>query len=253
MIWLVAATVNPSSRRNPAESARTGTPHSARHVTIDRREEQRPPDDREQRERGHRDDDERIDLRVADPEEGAEEQRVDSVQQAVVETDEQEPEPERECLHGARRSGLAAVAAGPVRGDTGEHERAGPAGAEVAERERNTGKRGARRSRKGDQRERVPGKGLATQHHEPADRAGHHGDRGAGLESVRHEVEREERADVRQGIPGEPLEEGALSGHGRGGVRARTGPRAGRRRRAARRSHAAPRRARRRAGSASRS
>ena len=53
----------------------------------------------------------------------------------------------------------------------------------------------------------MPGEGLAAQHHEPADDAGHDGDDRARLERVDHEREREELPDVVDEVPRQPLED----------------------------------------------
>ena len=200
VIWLVAATASPSRSRKPSESARTGTPAArATSPSTDAKRSGRPATARTSSAPGG-DADERVRLPVGDAEEGAEEQRVETVQQAVVETDEQEAEPERERLHGARRRRLAAVAARAVGGDAGERERSRDAGAEVARGERQSREARAGGAGEGDHRERVPGERLPAQHHEPADRSRHHRDRGARLERVDHEVVGDElRARRRRG------------------------------------------------------
>ena len=79
----------------------------------------------------------------------------------------------------------------------GERERAEPAEAEVAERDRQAGEAGGGGAGEGDHRERVPGEGLPAEDHEPAGDAGHDGDDRPRLERVDHERERERAAGRR--------------------------------------------------------
>ena len=87
-----------------------GNPGGAGDVGIDRCEEQRSGGDRDQRDGGGRDGEQHDDLLRRDPEEGAEEERVEAVEDAVVEGDEEEPERERERLERADRGRLRAEA-----------------------------------------------------------------------------------------------------------------------------------------------
>ena len=160
-------------------------------VRVDGGEEQRPGRDGDERDSGERDGKEHGHLLLRDAEEGAEEQRVEPVEDAVVEADEEEAERERERLQRADRGRLRAEAA-PRAGDARERQRADPAEAEVARSDGQAGEACGGGAGKGDHRERVPGERLAAQDHEPAGDAGHDRDDRARLERVDHERVREQ-------------------------------------------------------------
>src|SRR5205807_4817528 len=142
-------------------------------------------------------------LAAADPQEGAEEQALEAAQDAVVERQEQEPERESRGLDGADRRRLAAVPARAVTAPAAHQHGGGSARHVVAERARKAGQGGARPARKGHQRKRVSGEGLAAQDHVPPDHGGEHGHDGAGLERVDHEREGQQLVHVVDRIPGQ--------------------------------------------------
>ena len=78
----------------------------ARDALVDRGEQQRPADDRENRERHGADDRERQHLPAGDAEEVAEQQALVVGEHALVEAQEQEPAGQPERLDGAGDRGL---------------------------------------------------------------------------------------------------------------------------------------------------
>ena len=98
-------------------------------------------------------------LLAGDAEERAEEERVETVENAVVEADKEEAECERKRLQRADCGRLGAVASARA-GDPGERERAEPAEAEVADCDRERGETRGSRSGEGDHGERVAGERL---------------------------------------------------------------------------------------------
>ena len=111
VIWLASAAAIPRSSRKATESDRTGTPRGGGNLGVDAREQQRTGDQAERDERGDRHREQRQHLRVRDPEEAAEEQARDAVEDAAVEAHEEEAAGQRERLHGADHGGFLAVSA----------------------------------------------------------------------------------------------------------------------------------------------
>src|SRR5206468_10503815 len=80
--------------------------YGARDVRVYGRKEERTGGEDDECDGGRRDDEQHGDLPARDAEERAEEQRVDPVQHAVVEADEEKAERERECLQRSDRGRL---------------------------------------------------------------------------------------------------------------------------------------------------
>ena len=225
----------------------------ARDWLVDRGEQQRPADDREEPQCQDADDREREHLPAGDSEEVAEQQVLIAGEDALVEAEEQEPARQPERLDRAGHGGLLAAVPSRAGGAHADHQRAGAAEGVVADGGGQPEQQRERRAGERHHRQRVPGERLAAQHHEPADHAGHDRDDRPGLERVDHERVGGQLPEIRDQIDRQRGERQVANHDRAGGGRCDArAPRAGRPRRAVRRRPAAPRSARRRGGSTSR-
>ena len=173
MICAVAATASPSTSRNAGSSTRTGTPRApARRPGRPRR---RGAAARRRRRRAASPTATPKSVSTwsrGDAEERPEEHRLQALEHAVVEAEEQEAEREARHLHGADDGRLLRAVAAFRPRSRAMTSAPRPRSAEVPGGERDAGERRAARARERHHRERVAGKALPAEHHEPPDHRG---------------------------------------------------------------------------------
>ena len=135
VIWVVAAAARPSSTRKAPPSSRTGTPWTAATAGSIEANSRGRPTSASTRNDAERDDQQDDDLAGGDAQEGAEQQAVHALEEAVVEGDEQKAAGEGERLHRADHRRLLAEAAhgGAAARREGDDQGGGQAEAVVAE------------------------------------------------------------------------------------------------------------------------
>ena len=141
-------------------------------------------------------------LAVGDPEEGAEQQAGEAVEEAAVQADEQDAAGQGEGLHGADDGRL--LAPGPPDGGAGHHgddQRGHDAPGEVAGRGADAEPDGPGRAGERHHGQGVSGEALAPEHHEPTDGPGDDGHDGPGPVGVDHEVDGKQLVEVGTEVP----------------------------------------------------